>query len=116
MNTNSISLYIDGSQRNKVLVSGELNGQRHTEVYKEVGSSQMILPLLERFLKKLGCSLDDVESLHIPVGPGSYTGLRVGAAIAQILGILCCVPLNERSASNPIELQYESAGNDRYPV
>jgi tRNA threonylcarbamoyladenosine biosynthesis protein TsaB len=41
--------------------------------------------LLDRALVRAGASLQDVEQLIVGDGPGSFTGLRVGAAVAKAL-------------------------------
>ena len=44
-------------------------------------------PLLavDRLLKKTKTNLEDIEEIFSHPGPGSFTGLRVGAAVAQTL-------------------------------
>jgi tRNA threonylcarbamoyladenosine biosynthesis protein TsaB len=44
-----------------------------------------LLPMVERLLRRAGASLDDVRGLALSDGPGSFTGLRVGAAMAKAL-------------------------------
>ena len=62
-----------------------------------------LLPALERMLGELGASPRELALIVVGTGPGSYTGLRVGAAIA--LGLarasgarLCGVPSFEAAA------------------
>jgi tRNA threonylcarbamoyladenosine biosynthesis protein TsaB len=43
------------------------------------------LPMVSRALARRGVTLDDVEALALSDGPGSFTGLRVGAAVAKAL-------------------------------
>ena len=44
-----------------------------------------LLPGLDRLLGELGCRPGEIEAVYVGIGPGSYTGLRVG--IATALGI-----------------------------
>jgi tRNA threonylcarbamoyladenosine biosynthesis protein TsaB len=44
-----------------------------------------LLPAIERLLTKAGATLDDVSGVVLSDGPGSFTGLRVGAALAKAL-------------------------------
>jgi tRNA threonylcarbamoyl adenosine modification protein YeaZ len=44
--------------------------------------ARLLLPLLWRTLEDAGGRLEDVERLCVAVGPGSYTGIRVGVATA----------------------------------
>ena len=44
-----------------------------------------LLPMVARALARRGVTLDDVGALALSDGPGSFTGLRVGAAVAKAL-------------------------------
>jgi tRNA threonylcarbamoyladenosine biosynthesis protein TsaB len=48
--------------------------------------SQELLPELERLLAESDTAWDDVESIAVGVGPGTFTGLRIGVATARALG------------------------------
>ena len=45
--------------------------------------SELLLPMAENMLKCLGLSFDDVELCACSVGPGSFTGVRIGAALVK---------------------------------
>jgi tRNA threonylcarbamoyladenosine biosynthesis protein TsaB len=44
-----------------------------------------LLPLLEQALTEGGVTWDDVERIAVGVGPGGFTGLRIGIATARAL-------------------------------
>lgn len=44
-----------------------------------------LLPMVDRLLDRAGIGLDRVGGLLLSDGPGSFTGLRVGAAVAKAL-------------------------------
>ena len=44
-----------------------------------------LLPMVSRLLDRRGATLDDLTTLALADGPGSFTGLRVGAALVQAL-------------------------------
>lgn len=44
-----------------------------------------LLPAVQRLLRSAGVSLDGVSGIVLSDGPGSFTGLRVGAAVAKAL-------------------------------
>lgn len=48
-----------------------------------------LFPLVDEVLAELGVSLDQVDALALGDGPGSFTGLRVGAAAAKALSRSC---------------------------
>ncbi|MDE2776033.1 MAG: tRNA (adenosine(37)-N6)-threonylcarbamoyltransferase complex dimerization subunit type 1 TsaB [Chloroflexota bacterium] len=45
--------------------------------------SALLAPLIGRTLAQSGLSADDLEQLAVSVGPGSYTGTRIGVALAK---------------------------------
>lgn len=45
--------------------------------------SELLLPMAENMLKCLNLSFDDVELLACAVGPGSFTGVRIGVALVK---------------------------------
>jgi tRNA threonylcarbamoyladenosine biosynthesis protein TsaB len=47
--------------------------------------SQELLPELERLLAEAGISWQDADSIAVGVGPGTFTGLRIGVATARAL-------------------------------
>jgi len=44
-----------------------------------------LLPMIQSLLRRAGASLDDVTGIVLSDGPGSFTGLRVGASVAKAL-------------------------------
>lgn len=44
-----------------------------------------LVPLIQKSLKKSGIDIHDIDLIVVDVGPGLYTGLRVGIATAQFL-------------------------------
>lgn len=49
--------------------------------------------LVERTLAAAGCALEDVEGIAVSIGPGSFTGLRIGLGFAQGLAYAGGLPL-----------------------
>jgi tRNA threonylcarbamoyladenosine biosynthesis protein TsaB len=44
-----------------------------------------LLPAIQTLLRRAGVSLDQLEGIVLSDGPGSFTGLRVGASVAKAL-------------------------------
>ena len=45
--------------------------------------SELLLPMAENMLKNLKLTFDDIELLACAVGPGSFTGVRIGVALVK---------------------------------
>lgn len=61
-------------------------------LYTRRTHSQVILPLAERILSDLEMTWQQVEGFAVAVGPGSYTGLRIGVAAAKAMAFALGVP------------------------
>lgn len=55
--------------------------------------SQTLLPMIDRVLKFAEIDLKDIEYVAVTVGPGSFTGLRIGAATAKGLTQALNIPI-----------------------
>jgi tRNA threonylcarbamoyl adenosine modification protein YeaZ len=55
---------------------------------------ELLLPLIDSTLREAGLKLDAVTGLVVGVGPGPYTGLRVGLATAETFGFALGVPVH----------------------
>jgi tRNA threonylcarbamoyladenosine biosynthesis protein TsaB len=76
--------------------------------------SQELLPELERLLSESGTTWDDAESVAIGIGPGTFTGLRIGVATARALGQALGVELRPVSSLETIATALaEEAGADQ---
>lgn len=52
-----------------------------------------VLPMIEQVLKTSALTLSDLAAIAIVAGPGSFTGLRIGTAVAQGLAFGCDLPV-----------------------
>lgn len=61
------------------------DGRRIAELTLETGNthSETLLPSVDMLLKLTGLSLKDVDLFAASVGPGSFTGIRIGAATVK---------------------------------
>ncbi|MBM5571057.1 MULTISPECIES: tRNA (adenosine(37)-N6)-threonylcarbamoyltransferase complex dimerization subunit type 1 TsaB [Deefgea] len=55
--------------------------------------SEVTLPYLQTFLDEHGLTMNDIQGIAYPSGPGSFTGLRIGCGIAQGLAFAKNIPL-----------------------
>ena len=55
--------------------------------------SEKLMPLIEELMSELGIKLQDIDVIAVSEGPGSYTGLRIGAAIAKSMAYAANIPI-----------------------
>ena len=55
--------------------------------------AKYLVPTIDEVFKAAGCKLSDVQALAVSIGPGSFTGLRVGLATMMGFRMVTKVPL-----------------------
>ncbi|GHH78630.1 tRNA (adenosine(37)-N6)-threonylcarbamoyltransferase complex dimerization subunit type 1 TsaB [Streptomyces sulfonofaciens] len=68
-----------------VAASSQVDARRHGE---------LLLPAVDRVLAEAGVKLAEVTDIAVGVGPGPYTGLRVGLTTADTFGFALGVPVH----------------------
>ena len=87
-------LSIDTSVANKISVSLDKDGQTFTKESEQKFGSQALLRSITEVLKEAGLEMKDLTEVKVAIGPGSYTGLKVGVAVANALGFSLGIPVN----------------------
>lgn len=86
-----MKLYINTSQSDKIIVGID---NEKVERDSKVQRSQMLLSIISEELDKRGKKINDVKEVEVFLGPGSFTGLRVGVTVANALGWSLKIPVN----------------------
>lgn len=91
---------VDG---NDVVEHCELDSRRHAEV---------LAPLLKAVLRDSGVDISHVSTIACGVGPGPYTGLRVGIASARAIGLAWQRPVVGLCSLDAVAAAFVDAGMD----
>jgi tRNA threonylcarbamoyladenosine biosynthesis protein TsaB len=101
------TLRIDTSNSKQILVEIEVDNKQ--DILTEDSTflkSEAVLPAIEKILQKNNLKIEDVEKVEVNKGPGSFTGLRVGVAIANALSFLLKIPVNKKNVGELEEPVY----------
>lgn len=52
-------------------------------VQKRLTHSEQLIPHMDEMIKEAGVSKKDITAVAVSIGPGSFTGLRIGLATAK---------------------------------
>ncbi|MDY0023398.1 MAG: tRNA (adenosine(37)-N6)-threonylcarbamoyltransferase complex dimerization subunit type 1 TsaB [Candidatus Izemoplasmatales bacterium] len=82
-------LVIDTATKN-IFLSLVIDGVEKQFVYEEGinNHSVTIMPYLEQVLKEENLTLKELDEIIIGIGPGSYTGVRIGVTVAKMISYL----------------------------
>jgi tRNA threonylcarbamoyladenosine biosynthesis protein TsaB len=104
--TGSVAASVDG----KVLAELQLDPQQR--------SAQSLAPAIQSLLEQVGWQPREIQLVAVTIGPGSFTGLRVGVATAKVLAysvgaeVLGIGTLETIAAATPNEVEAVSVAVD----
>lgn len=96
-----ISLYIDTST--KYLCIGIAKDYKVIYKYQQEAiqkQSELTIPTLSKALNENNLTLNDVDEVNVTIGPGSFTGIRIGMCVAKVLASMKNIPLKAISSLN----------------
>ncbi|MFZ5800615.1 MAG: tRNA (adenosine(37)-N6)-threonylcarbamoyltransferase complex dimerization subunit type 1 TsaB [Candidatus Omnitrophota bacterium] len=94
----SLALFSDGEIAEESTLLGNLLSER-------------IIPSIESFFKEQQTALQQLDGLAIGLGPGSFTGLRIGLATAKGLAMALNKPLVGISSLDVLAMAAQGAAN-----
>jgi tRNA threonylcarbamoyladenosine biosynthesis protein TsaB len=65
----------------------------HAFERRTMGHAEALVPMIARLLDEAGLDMGAIERLAVTLGPGSFTGLRVGIAAARALALARGLPV-----------------------
>jgi tRNA threonylcarbamoyladenosine biosynthesis protein TsaB len=74
-----------------LLEDGRLVGESRLNI--ALTHSERLMAVVDRLLQDCGWAVESLDALAVSIGPGSFTGLRVGAATAKGLALALEVPV-----------------------
>lgn len=120
-------LYINTTEFQKLeLALVAKNFFAYFEESLEFNENFKTLELLEKFLQASKVKISEIKKIIVCSGPGSFTGIRVGASLAQSIGFALNIPvitlpkskvpkdlseLNKKSLAGAKKLNYGSKPN-----
>jgi tRNA threonylcarbamoyl adenosine modification protein YeaZ len=75
-----------------VLDIAEPQAMVHETLPMARGHAEALMPMIDRVIRKSGLQYDQLDRIAVTVGPGSFTGLRVGIAAARGIALAANKP------------------------
>lgn len=106
----SLALWRDG----EVTVRELLAGHKHSE---------LVLPLVRELLDEAGLALASLDGIAFGMGPGAFTGLRIGCGVAQglafgaglqVVGVCTLEALAQQAAADKVVACMDARMNEVY--
>ncbi len=77
-----------------------LDGKASVKTYASP-REQNLLAAIDELLKREGVTIKEITAVKVNTGPGAFTSLRVGVAVANTLGYALQVPVNDQEIGVP---------------
>lgn len=75
-----------------VLDAGESAPVAREQVAMERGHAEALMPMIERVMNAVEGGFSSLDRVAVTIGPGSYTGLRVGISAARAIALAAGIP------------------------
>ena len=99
LTTEPLLLYIDATNNRKTTI--KLGGSQIVKVYDNP-RQQKILEIIAELLKRKKVRPEEISEIKVNPGPGSYTSLRVGCAVANAMSWALKIKVNGKKQITPV--------------
>jgi tRNA threonylcarbamoyladenosine biosynthesis protein TsaB len=102
---------------------GLVLGSRHA--FMDRGQAEALAPMVQETMASGGVAFKDLTRIAVTTGPGTFTGVRIGLAMARGLGVALNIPMtginslaaiacNETAGDLPIVVAVDARANEIY--
>ena len=102
---------------------GRVLASRHA--FMERGQAEALAPMVQETMASAGVAFKDLARIAVTTGPGTFTGVRIGLAMARGLGVALNIPItginslaaiacNETAGDLPIVVAVDARANEIY--
>ena len=96
------SLILDTSSKNLVVGIANEEVLKKTQYYAWQRQSEMTVQEIDKLMKEINISFDDISEVVLTIGPGSYTGVRIAFTIGKIIALAKNIPIIQMSSLNAL--------------
>ena len=93
--------------------------------FMEKGQAEALAPLVQQTMQQASIAFSAITHVAVTIGPGTFTGVRIGLAFARGLGVSLAIPVigmnslaaiacNEKSPTLPIIVASDARGDHIY--
>ena len=93
--------------------------------FMDRGQAETLAPMVQDTMKRAGVGFADLNRIAVTTGPGTFTGVRIGLAMARGLGLSLTIPViginslaaiaaNEKSKDGPIVVAADARQEEIY--
>ncbi len=80
------------------------------------GQAEHLVPMISSALSKAGLTYNDLDFIVTTLGPGSFTGLRIGMSAAKSYALALNIPIYGISTLQALALQYAAVNKNKNEI
>lgn len=111
------SLLIDTHDENVICIifkDGKVINKK--EIKSNMRHSEITMPALIELINEEGIKISDISDIIVNIGPGSFTGVRIGVVIAKTMAYLLNKPIRSINSLEMLVYSREELKNGLYKV